>query len=75
MVTFPWTRNPPGARPGGTFCRGCGKPVWIGAGEYWEDADGLSVCVKAPLEDAGQGRCPGFVFHEPMPAGLRGAPE
>jgi hypothetical protein len=55
-------------------CRGCGTGIALLAG-YWADVSGMTVCVKAPLEDTGNGELPDYVFHEPMPAGLRGAPE
>jgi hypothetical protein len=53
-------------------CRHCGHPIeHITAG--WTDADGFFACVKAPLESSGHGRPAGFVLHEPMPDGMRGA--
>jgi hypothetical protein len=55
-------------------CRGCGTGILLRAG-YWQDVYGIAVCVKARLEDTGQGERPDYVFHEPMPEGLRGAPE
>jgi len=55
-------------------CRGCGTGIALLAG-YWADVNGLTVCVKARLEDIGHGELPDYVFHQPMPEGLRGAPE
>ena len=55
-------------------CRHCGCTIArIEAG--WVDARGFCACVKAPPESLGHGRPAGFVLHEPMPGGLRGAPE
>lgn len=55
-------------------CRGCGTGIRLRAG-YWEDASGITVCVKARLEDIDFGRRPDYVLHEPMPEGLVGAPQ
>jgi hypothetical protein len=55
-------------------CRHCGCTIErIAAG--WVDEAGFFACVKAPLESVGSGKPAGFVQHEPMPEGLRGAPE
>lgn len=54
-------------------CRGCGTGLWR-RGEYWTDANGIEVCVKAAPESTGHGERPDYVFHEPMPEGLIGAP-
>jgi hypothetical protein len=54
-------------------CRHCGNCLRRLKNGYWVDGDGMYACVKAPLESAGSGRPAGFVLHEPMPAGLRGA--
>lgn len=56
-------------------CRGCGKGIRRGPTQLWEDADGIVVCVKARLEDIGFGGRPDYVYHQPMPEGMRGAPE
>lgn len=61
--------NPP---PHAT-CRGCDEPLWR-AGDWWADRHGVTVCVKLSMDDIGRGELPPFVFHEPMPDGLRGAP-
>jgi hypothetical protein len=57
-------------------CRGCGRPIRrLGTpAELWEDEAGVTVCVKARLEDIGAGQRPGYVQHQPLPAGLVGAP-
>lgn len=68
-----WHEDPLGQHGPHASCRGCGRGLWP-RGENWSDADGIEVCVKAPLEAVGQGERPDYVFHEPMPAGLRGAP-
>jgi hypothetical protein len=71
-----WVPDPPGARVSVT-CRGCAKPIFPLNTEppRWEDAAGLTVCVKATRESVGHGEFPDFVFHQPMPDGLRGAPD
>ena len=76
MVTFLWTDEPPGAREFPAYCRGCSAPIRPLSTEpvRWEDANGIIVCVKARLEDVGSGRWPDYVFHQPMPDGLVGAP-
>jgi len=68
-----WNEDPLGQRGFVAKCRGCDRGLWP-RGERWADADGFEVCVKAPLGDIGHGQRPDYVFHEPMPAGLRGAP-
>jgi hypothetical protein len=75
-VTTSWTIDPPGARVSEVYCRGCSKPIWRldTPTEMWEDADGITACVKARLEDIGHGQRPDYVLHQPMPAGLVGAP-
>lgn len=77
MNTAPWTEDPPGARQPEAECRGCAKPIWRLAGldDRWEDASGGVVCVKSGLASIGRGRVPEFVFHVPMPTGLRGGPK
>lgn len=55
-------------------CRGCGALLWRAAGGRWEDADGFTVCVKVPLADNGWSLPADYVFHQPMPHGLAGAP-
>jgi hypothetical protein len=76
MSIFPWSENPPGARSSGIYCRGCSKPIWPLATDpvCWEDASGITVCVKARLEDVSTGQRPDYVHHAPMPDGLVGAP-
>lgn len=76
MSFFPWTADLPDAREFPANCRGCSKPIrrLNAESELWEDADGVTVCVKAPLEDVGVGQRPDYVFHLPMPDGLVGAP-
>lgn len=56
-------------------CRGCGKGIRPGPTGFWQDVDGIVVCVKARPEDIDWGSPPGYVFHQPMPEGMRGAPE
>jgi hypothetical protein len=77
MSVSPWFEEPPGARLPEAMCRGCGKAIRRLATEQelWEDADGISVCIKAGLGSIGSGRPADYVHHLPMPAGLRGAPE
>jgi hypothetical protein len=53
-------------------CQHCGKGLYRRP-HGWEDTDGITVCVKAPLAQVGQGTRPDYVLHQPMPAGLRGA--
>jgi hypothetical protein len=74
-VTTSWVSDPAGAQAAGVTCRGCAKPIRHLGGQsvLWEDATGITVCVKARLEDIGHGERPDFVFHKPMPAGMRGA--
>ena len=55
------------------LCRGCENVIRPVGGGLWEDAAGVTVCVKARLADIGQGECPDYVFHQPMPEGLLGA--
>jgi hypothetical protein len=55
------------------LCRGCENVIRPVVGGLWEDASGVTVCVKARLEDTGHGQRPDYVFHEPMPDGLLGA--
>lgn len=76
MSIFPWTEDVPGAREFPAYCRGCSKPIRQLSAEsgLWEDASGLTTCVKARLEDIGSSQRPGFVLHQPMPDGLVGAP-
>jgi hypothetical protein len=62
--------NPP--RPQ-ALCQGCSQPLWR-YGDNWGDKKGILVCIKAQIEDIGHGETPDYVFHQPMPAGLRGAP-
>jgi hypothetical protein len=77
MSMTPWTEEPPGARLPEATCRGCGAAIRRSAAgtELWEDPDGITVCVKAGLGSIGSGRPADYVYHQPMPAGLRGAPE
>jgi hypothetical protein len=76
-VTAPWVPDPPGARPSETTCRGCGTSLYPLDTDQprWEDANGITVCVKAGTASIGRGLRPDYVFHQPMPAGLRGAPD
>lgn len=73
MSISPWPEEPPGARSPEALCRGCGALIrrlpLASVREVWEDIDGVTVCVKAAEVPAS-----GYVFHQPMPAGLRGAP-
>lgn len=55
-------------------CRHCGALLTKLRLGHWMDPNGIMVCVKAPLSSIGQGRVPNWLLHEPMPAGLRGAP-
>jgi hypothetical protein len=75
MSIFPWTEDVPDAREYPATCRGCSKPVrqLSTKPERWEDAAGVTVCVKAALEDVGTGQRPDYVFHQPLPEGLVGA--
>lgn len=44
-------------------------------GPLWADADGHIVCWQAPMPPPGDKTgLPDYVYHEPMPSGLRGAP-
>lgn len=74
MSISPRTEERPGESWPKALCRGCDAAIWrlpgAAAQEVWEDADGVNVCVKA-----GEVPASGYVFHQPMPAGLRGAPE
>lgn len=72
-----WAGDPPGTRPADVYCRGCSAPIWrlSTLDELWEDAAGVTVCVKAPLAGTGTGERPAYVLHQPMPAGLVGAPK
>lgn len=54
-------------------CRGCDEPLWR-AGDWWQDRRGVTVCVKLRMDDIGRGELPPYVFHQPLPTGLRGAP-
>ncbi len=45
------------------LCRHCGSKLHQAAG-FWVDADGSAVCMRGPDR----------VPHQPMPAGMRGAP-
>jgi hypothetical protein len=76
MSIFPGIESLPDPREYPATCRGCGKPVRRLAitPERWEDAGGITVCVKARLEDIGLGKYPDYVFHQPLPHGLIGAP-
>jgi hypothetical protein len=67
-----WSPDPLGHGEPEAKCRGCAQPLWQGP-RGWEDYLGIYVCVKLRLEDVGSGP-PNYVFHEPMPEGLRGAP-
>lgn len=68
MIPGPWQQLPP--VPEAT-CRGCEAGLWR-RGDRWADENGIEVCVKKPLAMLGAGN---YIFHEPMPAGLRGAPD
>jgi hypothetical protein len=57
-------------------CRGCSKRITrLGCCPLWADDDGITVCVKVPLSGIAHGQAPDYVFHQPMPEGLRGSPE
>lgn len=78
MGTTSWAEDPPGAREPEAACRGCGAPLWrltSALGELWEDAAGVTVCVKLEMATVGRGFLPDFVYHVPMPSGLRGGLE
>lgn len=77
MTASSWVPDPPDARVSEATCRGCAKPIRHLGGQsvLWEDPDGITVCVKARLAFIGRGELPDFVFHQPMPAGLHGAPD
>jgi hypothetical protein len=69
-----WQEDPPGQSGPQATCRGCQKGLWA-RGSNWADADGIEVCIKAVARLSSEpGERPVYVFHEPMPAGLRGAP-
>jgi hypothetical protein len=68
-----WNEDPLGQLGPQAKCQGCEKGLWP-RGENWSDADGFEVCIKVPLKDTGTGQRPDYVLHQPMPAGLRGAP-
>jgi len=60
-------------------CRHCGAVLEQRAGG-WADADGFPACIKGEIHDPHpesglfhQLEVSSPVFHEPMPAGLRGA--
>ena len=73
MATVEWSEDPTGKLgKSDAVCRGCDKPLWQ-RGDSWSDSAGIEVCIKLRLEDIGTDP-PSYVFHEPMPAGLRGAP-
>lgn len=59
------------------MCRHCGSKLYELAtdGPLWADADGFTVCMKASMPAQGDKTgLPDYVYHEPMPAGMRGAP-
>lgn len=56
-----WHEDPLGQFGPQAACRHCGRGLWCRAGA-WVDYDGSGACAVAHLT------------HEPMPAGLRGAP-
>jgi hypothetical protein len=68
-----WNQDPLGVLGPAATCRGCDHSLWR-RGERWADSAGVEVCIKVRLEDAGHGQRPDYVFHQPLPAGLRGAP-
>jgi hypothetical protein len=68
VIWDPAVNPPPQA-----LCLGCDEPLWR-YGDNWGDKRGILVCVKARLADIGGGKTPDYVFHQPMPAGFRGAP-
>lgn len=59
------TAPPPAGR-----CRHCGTVIELLGNGHWVDLAGFHGCIKGGLP--GSGRPP--VLHEPMPAGLNGAP-
>jgi hypothetical protein len=69
-MTSMWTDMTPAAD---ASCQHCARGIWRRPWG-WEDGDGVTVCIKAPLENIGLGIRPDYVGHQPMPAGLRGAP-
>jgi hypothetical protein len=69
-----WNADPLGQLGPAASCQGCGKGLWP-RGENWADADGFEVCVKIVARLSTEpGERPVYVLHQPMPAGLRGAP-
>ncbi len=68
-----WHEDPMGQSGPQASCKGCEESLWHRGGR-WADEAGIEVCVKAPPEVIGHGQRPDYVFHEPMPAGLRGSP-
>jgi hypothetical protein len=50
-------------------CRGCGTGIRRGPSGFWQDVNGVTVCFRQRPGDSS------YVFHEPMPEGMRGAPE
>ena len=75
-MSVTWAEDLPDPSEYLATCRGCSQPIrrLNTPGELWEDPSGLTICVKARLEDVGTGQRPGYVQHQPLPAGLVGAP-
>jgi hypothetical protein len=75
-VTTSWSADPPDARTAPVTCRGCARALWpVGAEGQWGDADGRVVCFVGGRTGHAIGSSPHQVLHQPMPVGLRGAPE
>ena len=51
-------------------CRHCGSRLTRLQNGHWIDANAMYGCIKGGLPGSGRGP----VLHEPMPAGLHGAP-
>jgi len=73
--------EPAGQAPD-VLCRHCGTVLIQTLLGDWTNARGFQACIKSPPEPPpGPGKNPdprvygNLVLHQPMPAGLRGAPQ
>jgi hypothetical protein len=65
---------PPAGRIWKARCRHCSASILRRDGQdWWQDERGLVRCMKLPPNEIGVNR-PSVPGHEPMPAGLAGAP-
>lgn len=67
LIPLFWHEDPLGELASDALCMHCGRGLWSRPWG-WADWDGSVVCVRAGLTSDKH------VHHEPMPAGLRGAP-